>query len=221
MKPSGHPPPAPRRGRPLDTGKHEAILGHARRMFTALGFSGTSMDELADAAGVSKATIYNHFSSKECVFETVLRDLVGQLPTPAELVGRPSGPLPGRLAAIAQAACGLATSPLMHDIQRMLALPMDGAGRSKGSFWHECLAPYQHAFSTLLREEAAAGTLAVADIEAASSQFFSLAASEPFIRMLMGEAPDAGDAMTSHVDAAVRTFLRAYAAPRSVPVPNP
>lgn len=210
MKSSEH---ATRRGRPPDTGKHDAILEHARRMFTAFGFSGTSMDELADAAGVSKATIYNHFDSKECVFETVLRDLVRQLPAPAELVGHARGPLPERLCAIAHAACNLATSALMHDIQRMLALPMDGAGRSKGSFWRECLAPYQHAFSALLREEVAAGRLQVADIEVASSQFFSLAASEPFIRMLMGDAPEARkEDVSSHVDAAVATFLRAYAA---------
>ena len=201
---------APRKRRPVDARKHEAILRHARRMFTTLGFSGTSMDELADAAGVSKATIYNHFDSKECLFETVLRELVQQLPTPAELVGRAHDPLPERLAAIAHDACHLATSPLMHDIQRMLALPMDGAGRSNGSFWHECLAPYQHAFSDLLRDETATGRLAIADIEAASSQFFSLAASEPFIRMLMGECPAPADT-TPHVDAAVATFLRTYA----------
>lgn len=201
-----------RKGRPADAAKHDAILGHARRMFTALGFSGTSMDELADAAGVAKATIYSHFGSKECLFETVLHDLVQQLPAPAELIGHASGPLPGRLATIANDACRLATSPLMHDIQRMLALPMEGVGRSKGSFWHECLAPYQQAFSGLLRTEAAAGTLAITDVEIASSQFFSLAASEPFIRMLMGEKPGASDIFAAHVDAAVATFLRSYAA---------
>ena len=83
---------------------------------------------------------------------------------------------------------------------------------SKGSFWHECLAPYQQEFSGLLRKEAAAGTLAITDVEIASSQFFSLAASEPFIRMLMGEKPDASDIFAAHVDAAVATFLRSYAA---------
>jgi AcrR family transcriptional regulator len=203
-----------RKGRPVDAGKHDAILDHARRMFTGCGLSGANMDQLADAAGVSKATIYNHFDSKEALFETVLRDLLQQLPTPAELVGHAPGALPERLAAIAQGACELATSVLMHDIQRMLAsLPIDGAGRSKGSFWRECLAPYQHAFSALLREEVAAGRLRIADIEVASSQFFSLAGSEPFIRMLMGDAPAAREEnASSHVAAAVATFLRAHAA---------
>lgn len=199
-----------RKGRPVDANKHDAILEQARRMFTALGFTGTSMDELADAAGVSKATIYNHFDSKERLFETVLRALVEQLPTPADLVGVAQGPLPARLARIAHNACELATSPLMHDIQCMLALPMEGAGRTKGAFWRECLAPYQHAFAGMLREEAKTGTLAVADVETASSQFFSLVASEPFIRMLLGDTPDADEVVASQVEAGVATFLRAF-----------
>jgi len=213
LKPT-HLPPAnvSRKGRPFDADKHDAILEQARRMFTTLGFNGTSMDELADAAEVSKATIYNHFESKEHLFETILSKLLRQLPAPAELIGRARGPLPIRLAGIAHDACSLATSPLMHDIQCMLALPLDGAGRSKNSFWRECVTPYQHALSELLREEERAGRLLIEDVETASSQFFSLAASEPFIRMLMGEAPDTADLVAGHVEAAVATFLRAYAA---------
>src|SRR3546814_17072750 len=84
----------------------------------------------------------------------------------------------------------------MHDIQRMLAFPVDATGRSRVSFWRECLAPYQHAFCTLLREEVTAGRMAIADIEDASSQFFNLVAAAPFIRTLLedggGTTPTAG-----------------------------
>src|SRR3546814_8495310 len=104
------------------------------------------MDVLAEAAGVSKPTIYLHFGSKASLFEAALHDLVDRLPAPAALVGGPRGTLPERLATIARDACALATSPLMHDIQRMLAFPVDATGRSRVSFWRECLAPYQHAF---------------------------------------------------------------------------
>src|SRR3546814_2690231 len=79
------------------------------------------MDVLAEAAGVSKPTIYLHFGSKASLFEAALHDLVDRLPAPAALVGGPRGTLPERLATIARDACALATSPLMHDIQRMLA----------------------------------------------------------------------------------------------------
>src|SRR3546814_11740883 len=78
----------------------------------------------------------------------------------------------------------------------MLAFPVDATGRSRVSFWRECLAPYQHAFCTLLREEVTAGRMAIDDIEADSTQFFNLVAAEPFIRNLLtdhgGTTPQAG-----------------------------
>jgi len=202
-----------RRGRPSDSGKHDAILDNARRMFTRLGFDRTGMDELAQHAGVSKATIYNHFDSKEALFDATFERLLQALPSPAELIDGPQGDLAGRLHAIGCALYRLATSPLMVDIQRMLILARDTRPSGEHSFWQQSIAPYQHAFSDLLRAQAADGRLAIDDFERATSQFFSLAASEPFIRLLMGETGEPGKA-TAHVDAAVRTFLRAHAADR-------
>ena len=199
-----------RRGRPSDTGKHDAILENARRMFTRLGFDGTSMDELAQHAGVSKATIYNHFAGKEALFDATFERLLLQLPPPDELIHGPRGDLAERLHAIGSALYRLATSPLMVDIQRMLILARDTPQSGQRSFWQQSIAPYQHAFSELLREQTDAGHLAIDDFERATSQFFSLAASEPFIRLLMGETGEP-DKATAHVDAAVRTFLRAHA----------
>ena len=183
-------------------------------MFTEYGIAGTNMDQLAEAADVSKATIYNHFEGKRALFDAILQDLLQQLPAPADLIGRPGGPLPQQLAErlveIARAVCTLATSALMHDIQRMLALPKDGDGGSQASFWQVCAAPYQLEFAHLLDRESRAGRLCVSDARVASSQFFSLMAGEPFIRMLMGEAPDRRDRTAEQLDAAVATFLRAY-----------
>lgn len=215
MKP-GHRPVAAaenRRGRPVDSGKHEAILEHARRMFTRLGFDGTSMDELAQHAGVSKATIYNHFESKEALFEATFDLLLQQLPRPSRLIGEPQGELAERLHAIGSGLYRLATSPLMVDIQRMLILARDTPRSGSRSFWQQSIAPYQQAFSDLLRGQAQAGRLAIDDFDRATSQFFSLAASEPFIRLLMGEAGAPVQA-NAHVAAAVRTFLCTYAGDR-------
>lgn len=198
-----------RRGRPTDTGKHDAILEHARRMFTRLGFDGTSMDELAQHAGVSKATIYNHFASKEALFDATFERLLLQLPPPDELIDGPNGELAERLHTIGCGLYRLATSPLMIDIQRMLILARDTPQSSQHSFWQHSIAPYQQAFSDLLREQADAGHLAIDNFERATSQFFSLSASEPFIRLLMGETGEP-DKATAHVDAAVRTFLLAH-----------
>ncbi len=52
--------------------KRDAIVQAAIGEFRAHGFNGTSMDRVAAAADVSKRTVYNHFPSKEELFEAIL-----------------------------------------------------------------------------------------------------------------------------------------------------
>lgn len=184
---------------------------HARRMFAEFGVASTNMDELAKAAGVSKATIYNHFEGKQALFDAILEDLLQQLPAPADLIARAPATLRERLTVTAHAASALATSPVVRDIQRMLALPLDGVAGDRASFWRKFAAPFQRELARLLDDEVRAGRLSISDTRMASSQFFSLVASEPFIRTLAGAVPDASSSSMSHVEAAVSTFLRAYA----------
>ena len=60
-------------GRPKDPSKRQAILDAARQMFTAQGFDGASMDQIAAEAGVSKLTVYSHFGDKETLFGEVVK----------------------------------------------------------------------------------------------------------------------------------------------------
>ncbi len=55
--------------------KVEQILSGAMQEFLKHGFAGTSMDRVAQAAGVSKATVYNHFQDKEGLFKTLIEQL--------------------------------------------------------------------------------------------------------------------------------------------------
>jgi TetR/AcrR family transcriptional repressor of mexJK operon len=48
-------------------------LSAARRVFLELGFVSATMDAIADMAGVSKQTVYNHFGSKEELFASMVR----------------------------------------------------------------------------------------------------------------------------------------------------
>ena len=56
-------------------GKAGAILAAAERAFLAQGFGAVSMDAIARAAGVSKATVYAHFAGKEELFGAIVADL--------------------------------------------------------------------------------------------------------------------------------------------------
>ena len=56
------------------TRKRQAILHVGRRLFLQKGYAGTSMDEVAAAADVSKVTIYKYFSDKQTLFAAVVTD---------------------------------------------------------------------------------------------------------------------------------------------------
>jgi TetR/AcrR family transcriptional regulator of autoinduction and epiphytic fitness len=57
----------------------EAIVSAAERLFLERGFGSVSMDELAEAAGVARRTLYNQFASKEEIFREMLRGVAGQI----------------------------------------------------------------------------------------------------------------------------------------------
>lgn len=50
-----------------------AILAAAEALFAARGYDAVSMNEIAHAAGVSKANIFHHFSNKKALYLEVLR----------------------------------------------------------------------------------------------------------------------------------------------------
>ncbi|MFO1055778.1 MAG: TetR/AcrR family transcriptional regulator [Dongiaceae bacterium] len=81
-----------KRARPARrAGSREAIVDAAERLFLERGFGAVSMDELAEAAGVARRTLYNQFSSKEEIFREMLLRFIARyeeiLPPGVEAAG--------------------------------------------------------------------------------------------------------------------------------------
>ena len=55
-------------GRPKDLEKRKHILEAAKKLFLKLGYHGSSMNQIAQEADVTKLTVYNHFQDKEKLF---------------------------------------------------------------------------------------------------------------------------------------------------------
>ena len=53
-------------------GKAPDILDHAEALFGQLGYAGVSVNDVAQAAGVSKANVFHHFKTKEDLYLAVL-----------------------------------------------------------------------------------------------------------------------------------------------------
>ena len=58
--------------RPRSIEAHEKVLNAALNLFAERGIEATSMDAIAQASGVSKATIYNHWFDKEALLLEVM-----------------------------------------------------------------------------------------------------------------------------------------------------
>jgi AcrR family transcriptional regulator len=120
------------------TGGRERILREATAKFVAAGYAAVSMQQIADASGVTKATLYHHFRDKEDLFLEVMR-LVMQRAN-------------GQLAAAASGATlreQLITVAMHHfgsertDLHRLFADLHQHAGEEgKRAFWATCERPW-------------------------------------------------------------------------------
>src|SRR5689334_16283303 len=54
--------------------KRAAILRAATGLFLASGYDGTSLAKIADAAGVSKATLFKQFPTKAALFDAIVTE---------------------------------------------------------------------------------------------------------------------------------------------------
>ena len=100
--------------------KRLSILAAAVTEFQKNGFAGTSMDRIAETAEVSKRTVYNHFPSKDDLFEAIVDGLGEQM---GSMVNRPfqiAVPLQTQMQAIAKDMLDLMTSECFSKLARVV-----------------------------------------------------------------------------------------------------
>ncbi len=68
-----------RRPNELVTSGRSAIVAAATHLFAQRGFAETSMRQIAEAAGVSKAAIYHHFRDKDRLYRSLLEEAIDSL----------------------------------------------------------------------------------------------------------------------------------------------
>jgi AcrR family transcriptional regulator len=109
---------APPRGRPRSEKAHKAILDAAAELLLARGLSAVSMDAVAERAGVSKATIYRWWPTKETLaLDALFTDWATVRPHP-----RDTGSLRGDLLSLLRPWARLASSqPYGRVIAALLA----------------------------------------------------------------------------------------------------
>lgn len=121
------------------TGSRERILREATEKFVAAGYAAVSMQQIADAAGVTKATLYHHFRDKEDLFLEVMR--LGMQRANKQLAEAATNGSTLREKLIAVAMHHFSSD--RADLQRLFADLHQHAGEEgKRAFWATCERPW-------------------------------------------------------------------------------
>ena len=59
--------------------RRDQLLLHAKVVFADSGFQGASMNDVAEAAGVTKPVLYQHFENKRALFQVVLESIMTEV----------------------------------------------------------------------------------------------------------------------------------------------
>src|ERR1700759_1115578 len=87
------------------------LLAQAQRLFRERGYAATSLEQIAEAAEVTKGAIYGHFASKEDLMLSAIEASRGAMPDYVRLLNDESRPLPDRLAEFSRAMSAAADDP--------------------------------------------------------------------------------------------------------------
>ena len=199
--------------------KRQLVLDAAAELFMAQGYGAVSMDAIARAAGVSKATLYAHFTSKDRLFATIIgeacRDIAGAAIQPGNETD---------LRAVLIQFAGRLLRFLLEDralaIHRVVvaeSLRFPELGRA---FYDNGPGQFRQAFGEWLASQSAAGHLSVADPSIAADQFIGLMRSGLYLRATLGLERPSETEIDATVTALVDTFLRAYAPTESLSAPG-
>ncbi|MBO0662415.1 TetR/AcrR family transcriptional regulator C-terminal domain-containing protein [Jiella sp. MQZ9-1] len=203
--------------------RHQAILDTATRLFLDKGFEGTSLETVADLAGVSKATVYAQYTDKRSLFSEVLRQRIAAWLEPlsqfAEAESEDSGcrkSLADKLDDVSRYMIDNLRTPETISLQRSLIATAPDfpelAELAEKEGWRRAV----RAVATLLEQHAARGEIRVADPEQAADLFLSMITA-PYTSLPLLPAPDVDGEVERRRRAALVLFLAAIRQHRDEP----
>jgi TetR/AcrR family transcriptional regulator, mexJK operon transcriptional repressor len=217
-----------RRGRPKSEQKRAAILKAASALFLEQGLQGTSMDQVARTAGVSKQTLYSHFEGKEDLFRSCIRCKVERYGFDGVSVGAgrdagvdasksapPGADARAVLLHVARGFMELIFDPEVVAMHRVVMAEAAAHPRIAALFFENGPAAAQRTVAAVLALLVEQGRLRPHDTGEAAWQLMNLCFGSFHVRLLLhliDEVP--ADALDRHLVSAVDDFVRLHGAER-------
>lgn len=191
------------------------IMEAATRLFLERGFAATSLEAVADEAGVSKATVYAHYTDKRSLFAEMLRGRINHWLGPLSRAAKSecggecrAKPLPDKLDVVSRYVLAVLREPETVSLRRSLIATApefpELARLAETEGRHKVIS----AVAALLDHHVARGEIAVADTEMAADLFLAMVTG-PYAGMPLLPADEEDEPAERRRSAAIELFLKA------------
>lgn len=191
--------------------KKGLILDAAIETFLHQGYQASRIDAIGNQAGVSYATLYKHFPSKEALFEAAVDHLFQRLYQQWKEWPVPEAVEAG-LVSIGTNYCKLVANPVFIKTVRMLIGEVHNFP-AMGRRLMDAKGQFANLTDSWLHKKVASGELSIADIPRARSEFIGMLSDMAFMpRLLLLDHTLTAAQTRQLVDSATQTFLARYRA---------
>jgi AcrR family transcriptional regulator len=193
----------------MDSRRRDHVLTAAEQVFLDRGYVSSTMDDIAHAAGMSKKTIYQVFSSKKDLFDALMIDRLAELKMPANDTEQSAASVlkdllfrlgqmilaPKHIAMARLIIAEAASSPEVADVLKARCTQ----GETTMQRW--------------LADQTARGTFVLPDVIEGANMLFAMALGDFHWHLLLGMGPRPPDeALHRRIDWAVGVFMREFGA---------
>lgn len=179
----------------------------AADVFLRDGYAATRMDDVARAAGMSKRTLYQHYPSKEALFEVVMEDCFAPCAVDTAMEYHPD--LASALRGMLEPVIRHLLEPRQVEAIRVVIAEVQRSPELADAFYRAGPGRGEGSLKRRLTAEIEQGRLRLTDAKTATNMLFGMAFSTAHMFLLLGlrEPPDDAE-VTRLVADAVEIFLR-------------
>ncbi len=210
----------PRADDPRVVRTRAAVVDAARMLFLSRGYAGTTMEEIAAAAGLTKRTVYNNYADKDALFVQIVEETMAYAETFARNLrqefaeGATAANLPETLDDLGRRLALAIMRPEVIALRRLLIGEAREFPALAAQYFKRAPGQVLDALTSEFGRMSRAGLLDVTNARIAAEQFAYLIVGEALDRaMLVGTIPSRAH-VVAHAREGVRTFLARYEAPR-------
>ena len=198
--------------------KRQTILSAGRGLFLSNGYQGTSVDQIAASAEVSKQTVYKHFGDKQELLLTIVNDALDSTVTPflgrIATLGDTTDPAPDLVDLAADYLRAVLQEPVVQ-LRRLVVGEANRVPELAQRYYEQAPARTLAAFADCFGRLHDRGLLHVPEPSKAAEHFAFLIVGRCIDQALFSGGSQVLGAVDvdDHVRAAVQVFLSAYQAP--------